>query len=191
MLREPWFLLGALASLVACSGTVEHVSGDEAPSGGSSGVGGAAPSIGGSGGAPSGGAGGGVTGGAGGTGGKPYEDPGCPDREPPPPHRECDPLDPWVGCQAGYGCYPYVSHPYGSGCGFQQFGAVCQLAGTGMPGDKCGDGAGGCAPGHMCVVGAGAGKRCQKICGVQGGDSDCPPGLVCGETDIQGYGVCF
>lgn len=186
--------LGALlVPLVsACSGTVEHIPGDKDGSGGrQSGSGGAHTSTGGfgastTGGQPAGGSGGSQQN----TGGK-YEDPGCPHEDPPPPDYPCDPLDPYVGCGVGMGCYPWVSHPYGSGCGYQEFGSQCEPAGTGFAGDFCGDEHDWCAPGYLCVVGAGAGKTCQKLCSTTGASSGCAPGLFCGETDIEGYGVCF
>lgn len=109
---------------------------------------------------------------------------------PPPPAYECDPLDPFAGCEEGEACYPYVSHPFGTGCGTQQFGSVCAPAGTGEHGDFCGDGHGPCGPGFLCVVGASAGKRCAELCPLDG-EHECPPGLICGETDIAGYGVCY
>lgn len=191
-------LMGAVPLLgvfVGCGGTVETLPPDG--SGGS--ASGGAPS-GGSGGSAVGGApAGGTTGvgGAPGTGGSPssggtggFADPGCPDVPQPDPYYECDPLDPEVGCGEGYACYPYVSHPYGTGCGTQQFGAVCAPVGTGTHGDFCGDGYGRCAAGFLCVVGASAGKRCAKLCPLDG-PHDCPAGLICGETDVAGYGVCY
>jgi hypothetical protein len=140
-----------------------------------------------SGGADSGGSGGQAAGGTG-TGG--YTDPGCPDVPPPEPVYECDPLEPEADCGPGFACYPYVSHPYGTGCETQQFGSWCAPAGTGEHGDFCGDGYGPCAPGYLCVVGAGAGKRCYRLCPLDT-EHDCLPGLICGETDIAGYGVCY
>ncbi|NLE86337.1 MAG: hypothetical protein GX607_08055 [Myxococcales bacterium] len=179
----------------ACGGTVETVhqdpaSGGTGDSGGSSsgGVGaGGSPA----GGAPTGGVGGTAgTGGGTTTGGRSGVEPQCPDIEPPPPAYECDPLDPYADCGPGEACYPYVSHPFGTGCGTQQFGSLCLAEGTGTHGDLCGDGHGRCAPGFLCVVGAGPGKRCAALCPLDG-DHECPPGLICGETDIAGYGVCY
>lgn len=148
---------------------------------------GGASATGGEGGSSSGGVftGGSATGGSGG-----YVDPGCPDVPPPEPYYECDPLEPDAGCGEGYACYPFVSHPFGTGCGTQQFGALCALAGTGQHGDFCGDEHGPCAPGYLCVVGAGAGKRCAQVC-LLDEDHDCPAGLICGETDVAGFGVCY
>lgn len=121
-------------------------------------------------------------------GGDPYVDPECPDEEPPETIPECDPLDPYKDCPTGYGCYPYLEYPFGEGCGHATFGAVCIPAGVGEQGEFCDDTY--CAPGYMCVVGATGGKRCGQICEPIR-DHMCPPGLICGETDIQGYGVCF
>ncbi len=193
MLRGALLILAVLGSLglAACSGTVEQRSSDDEGTGGATGGSGGSGA---SGGTPTGGTGGASpSGGApsGGTGGTPdYVDPGCPDEPPPAVVPACDPLNPEEACGIGWACYPYVIHPYGTGCGYQQFGAECAPAGSGESGDACGDGFDDCAPGHLCVVGAGAGKRCQKLCPLQG-DPGCPPGLLCGETDIEGYGVCF
>ncbi len=168
----------------------DPASGGTGDSGGSSsgGVGaGGSPA----GGAPTGGVGGTAgTGGGTTTGGRSGVEPQCPDIEPPPPAYECDPLDPYADCGPGEACYPYVSHPFGTGCGTQQFGSLCLAEGTGTHGDLCGDGHGRCAPGFLCVVGAGPGKRCAALCPLDG-DHECPPGLICGETDIAGYGVCY
>ena len=54
----------------------------------------------------------------------------------------------------------FVDHPQGSGCDQQRYGTVCLAAGQGKQGDLCGDGAGDCAEGFVCVVGQRAGKRC-------------------------------
>lgn len=190
---RPWTaalcLSWAASGWVACGGTVETLPPkDEGGAGGSGGegVGGSADTggTGGSGGTgfPTGGASTGATGG--------YVDPGCPDVPLPEPYYECDPLEPDEGCPDGYGCYPFVSHPFGTGCGTQQFGAICSPAGTGRHGDLCGDDHGPCAPGFLCVVGAAAGKRCAQVC-LLDEEHDCPEGLICGETDVAGFGVCY
>lgn len=121
-----------------------------------------------------------------------YVEPACPDREPPPVEQECDPLEPESEseCRAGYGCYPYLEYPYGEKCGFPQYGAECALASTGAQGDSCGNGYGYCEPGYMCVVGTGAGARCARLCPLTT-PTNCPSGLICTETDVKGYGVCF
>jgi hypothetical protein len=124
------------------------------------------------------------------TGGDPFMEMECPDEPLNPPLNECDPLAPELDCPQGYGCYPYLVYPRGEGCGAPEFGAICGLAGIGRQGEFCGDSNGTCAPGFMCIVGAAGGKRCAQICEPIR-DHDCPPGLVCGETDVQGYGVCF
>ena|SRR5688572_17987215 len=118
-----------------------------------------------------------------------YEDPGCPDAEPPPGVIECDVFNEPNGCAEGEGCYPYVDHPFGEGCGLQTFGAVCLPAGSGVQGSECGNDNDGCAPGFLCVVGAQTGNRCVKICDLNAANT-CGNGLICGETDVEGVGVC-
>ncbi len=118
-----------------------------------------------------------------------YDDPGCPDAAPPPGVVECDVFGNPTGCPDGEGCYPYVDHPYGDGCDVQTFGAVCYQSGTGTQGDECGSGTGGCAAGYICVIGAKPGKRCVQMCDLNVPNS-CPDGLICGETDVEGVGVC-
>ncbi len=118
-----------------------------------------------------------------------YEDPGCPDAEAPPGYVECDVFGNPSGCEAGDGCYPYVEHPFGEGCDVQTFGAVCYAAGTGTQGAECGSGTEGCAAGYICVVGAKPGKRCVQMCDLDA-PNPCPDGLICGETDVEGVGVC-
>ncbi len=157
-----------------------------AGAGGSSGTsGGSVTTLGGGssrGGASSGGSGGSATGGT-------FTDPGCPAVQPPPATIECDPVVSGTQCMPGAGCYPYVQHPFGEGCGAETFGAVCLPVGTSVQGEPCDDSPAGCAPGYICVIGAHAGRRCAKLCTFQGAD-ECPPGMICGDTDIQGYGVC-
>jgi hypothetical protein len=54
----------------------------------------------------------------------------------------------------------------------------------------CGDAQGDwCAPGFVCVVGQRAGKRCAALCKL-GAPNSCTGGLVCGELDVAGFGVC-
>lgn len=170
--------------LWSCAGSVETIDAEEeSETGGASG----------SGGYPTGG-----TGGSGGTGGIPtsggsggtYIEPECPDEPPPPVEADCDAFDPSTGCPEGFGCYPYLDYPFGERCGHARFGTVCAPASTGEQGEFCGDDLGYCAPGYMCVVGAAGGRRCGQICEPVA-DHGCPPGLICGETDIAGYGVCF
>lgn len=124
-----------------------------------------------------------------GTGGIPYVEPECPDIEPPPVYSECDPLHPYDDCADGYGCYSYLQYPFGERCGQPQYGTLCGLAGEREHGELCGEFGSSCAPGLMCVVGAGGGRRCAQIC--IPGEGGCPSGLLCGETDVAGYGVCF
>jgi len=120
---------------------------------------------------------------------EPFEDPGCPDLPAPEGVVECDIFGTPTGCPEGTGCYPDLTHPFGSGCDQQTLDIVCRAAGSGLEGDLCGTGTGGCAPGFTCIVGAEAGKRCLRICSPTGGLA-CPPGAVCGETDARGIGVC-
>jgi hypothetical protein len=171
-------LFGLLAW--SCGGALE------APGGGFSGDGGAggAEPSGGTGGSalPTGGA---LTGGDTGTGGTGYVDPDCPD-DPPEPTVECDPLAPYDSCDEGYACYPYLEYPY-EGCGYAAHGALCGPIGSGSQGDSCEYSQ--CSPGFLCIVGTGAGARCAKLCPLEG-DDGCPPGLLCAETDVPGYGVC-
>lgn len=184
-----WSGLGVGCALLSvflvsgCSG--KYVTGlEESGSGGLNGTGGDAASGGLS-------ATGGMDGGTGGDastgGGEPYVEPECPDEEPPEPYSECDPLDPYADCQAGFGCYPFLEYPFGEGCGHPMFGSFCAPEDVGVQGDNCDNS--NCEPGFMCILGQG-GKRCLKICEPIR-DHACPDGLICGETDVQGYGVCF
>jgi hypothetical protein len=118
-----------------------------------------------------------------------YADPGCPDAGPPAQVNECDAFALAPTCPVGEACYPFVDHPFGAGCGAQSFGTVCMFAGTGHQGDVCGDGAADCAGGFVCVVGSQPGKRCVQLCKMSDLHS-CPPGMICGELDVEGYGVC-
>jgi hypothetical protein len=174
------------ALVVACGGNVEYSS--------------AAPGGGGAGGSGAGSAGRSSQAGRGGSGGSggssvdagydAYQDPGCPDAAPPPADMECDPLAVSTSCGPGLGCYPYVDHPYGSGCGTQTFGTTCLPISSGAQGDPCGEtGSDYCAPGFVCVVGTRPGKRCAELCSLVGPDT-CPAGFVCGDLDVEGYGVC-
>ena len=106
-----------------------------------------------------------------------------------PVTKECDPFTANT-CLAGMACYPFVDHPEGDGCGTQTYGAVCLPNGIGTQGMRCGDDTGDwCAAGHVCVVGQRAGKRCAKLCQLGKADQ-CEGGLVCGDLDVAGYGVC-
>jgi hypothetical protein len=116
-------------------------------------------------------------------------DTGCTAAQLPPPFLECDPFD-VTSCGAGAGCYPFVDHPEGSGCDQQRYGTICLLAGQGTQGDMCGQEVGqGCGPGFVCVVGQRAGKRCAALCEL-GAPNTCKGGLICGDLDVAGFGVC-
>lgn len=180
-----------LALAAACGGKADYGVGtrpDPGGGGAASGNGGTFASGGGglvTGGRRSGGSGGQAT-----TGGTPFVDPGCPMVEPPPAFKECDPLAAVPTCPEGMGCYPYVEHPFGQGCGAQTYGALCLDSGSGLQGASCGGGTEGCASGFICVVGALPGRHCAKLCTFDG-LNNCPRGMICGDVDIEGYGVCF
>ena len=177
------FLLLNCVLVSACSGKIVTTTGDEDDSSGGSG---GTASTGGTAGT---GGSGMTTGGGPSTGGsEPYVDPECPDEEPPESYSECDPLGADEDCPAGYGCYPYLEYPFGKECGHAMFGSICLPAGTGERGDDC-DNSGDCASGFICVLGTKPGKTCAPLCEPIR-DHMCAPGLICGETDIQGYGVC-
>ncbi len=118
-----------------------------------------------------------------------YADPGCPDAGPPSQVDECDPFAAVSTCPLGQGCYPFVDHPFGEGCGAQSFGTMCSPAGTGVQGAVCGDGGNDCASGFVCVVGSQPGKHCVQLC-LMSDPSGCPRGMICGELDVEGFGVC-
>ena len=135
----------------------------------------------------------GVTGRAG-AGGQPVVEPdpvytACPPEELPPPSLECNPYGS-NDCGPGSGCYPFVEHPEGKGCDAQIYGTVCLAAGVGSQGQRCGDETvDWCAPGFVCVVGQRAGKRCAALC-EPGVENQCTGGLICGDLDVSGFGVC-
>jgi len=193
MSGRPLVLLAAGIWLAAaCAGTVEHVPGG----GGHAGSGGSAGSAGHAGLAGHAGNSAGSAGLSGDSGSSSvdagwdaYVDPGCPDAAPEPPSYECDPLAAVSGCSPGYGCYPYVDQPGGTGCGVQRFGTVCAGEGSGRQGDTCDNGATDCASGFVCVVGARPDQHCVQLCKLDG-SAICPSGLVCGELDVEGFGVC-
>jgi hypothetical protein len=83
-----------------------------------------------------------------------------------------------------------VEHPEGRGCDAQLYGTICMPAGVGTQGMICGDDTGDiCAPGYVCVVGQLAGKRCAALCDPSAVNS-CVGGLICGNLDVAGFGVC-
>ena len=114
---------------------------------------------------------------------------GCKPEDLPPPDVECDAFTPG-SCGPGLGCYPFVDHPEGRGCDQQRYGTVCAPAGIGRQGDLCGEDVGDyCAEGFACVVGQRAGKRCAVLCDPQA-PNPCAGGLICGDLDVAGFGVC-
>jgi hypothetical protein len=189
-----WLLLGLF---VGCGGAVEHGGADEPTAGSAAGPSGGGTSAGGmkavAGAVGVSGAGRGgalATGGTAGTVDPPPVTDGCPTQDLPPPRLDCDPLSGFNQCGDGAGCYPFVQHPGGSGCDAQIYGTVCQPAGVGTQGARCGDDTGDwCAPGHVCVIGERAGKRCAALCRL-GVVNQCGGGLLCGDLDVSGFGVC-
>ena len=178
-------LFCSVFALLHCGGSVEVVPG----SGGAAGAGGRGH-------AGNGGHAGSGVSRAGGAGAAPldagfdvYVDPGCPDVGAPTEFNECDAFSPNPSCPPGEGCFPFVDHPFGEGCGVQSFGTECRPAGEGRQGDICGTGTESCASGFVCVVGAQPGKHCVQLCPV-GSEKACPAGLICGDLDVEGYGVC-
>jgi hypothetical protein len=179
-----WF-----GGLAACGGSVESGSSSGGTAAASGGAGSGGVSVGPVAGAPTGGTSHSGKSAGGASGGVPFVDPACPTIPPPPPIVECDPLSPVSQCASGFGCYPYVQHPFGEGCDAETFGALCLRAGSGTQGALCSDGQSDCAAGYICVIGAHAGARCAKLCAFAFAD-ECPLGTICGDTDIRGYGVC-
>ena len=119
---------------------------------------------------------------------EPYVDPGCPDASVTTGTIECDPFTLPSACSPGFGCKPSIEHPYGDGCDQQRFNMLCRPVGFGVQGDEC-ISVTDCADGFLCVVGAGAGKLCLRMCPLDG-TGECPAGYICGETDALGVGVC-
>lgn len=206
MLRSRLGLLGVVALVgggiaIACGGSVRgDGSGDPDASAGTGAFGGAptggAPGGGGIGGIPSGGGGtstGGTPSGGGGTNtggtGGTYVDPGCPDAQAPPGEFECDPLGANT-CPAGQACFPFIIYP-SKPCDFEVYGAKCSLAGSTQQGEPCGSFGSYvslCAPGLSCFI-TGQGTECLQLCQI-GKPNACPPGLLCGATDVEGVGAC-
>lgn len=181
----------ALGAVAGCGGSIEH--GGPAVDAGSGQGGSSAQAGAGRGGSSSGRGGGGAASAGTGQGGRVIVDPepvdtGCPEQDPLPPDNRCDPFTAG-SCAAGLACYPYVDHPEGDGCEQQRYGTVCAPSGAGVQGDLCGDEAGGCAPGFVCVVGQRPGKRCAALCRI-GQPNACSGGLLCGDLDVSGFGAC-
>jgi len=175
----------------ACGGDVGYTFAETGGGGGDDGTGGRWPvGIGGtaSGGNPFIGTGGQVVG-VGGT--LPYDEEQCPYVPPPYTVHECDPFNAEANCYYFEACLPYIVYPSSEdGCGTPGYGEMCVYAGVGEQGALCSSSGTGCSPGFMCVVGAAGGERCARIC-VPGKTDSCPGGLICGETDVLGYGVCY
>jgi hypothetical protein len=182
----------ALVLAPACGGSVSRGNDDDPTDGGSSptaGKGGRSFGGGSAGRAGSAGAGGSsATAGRGGKDDPPPVMTGCPDGDLPPPDITCDPyvID---SCGPGFGCYPNVDHPEGSGCDAQVYGTQCVPVGGGTQGSLCGEGTDFCAAGFVCVVGQRAGKRCAQLCKL-GESNQCAGGLLCSDLDVAGFGVC-
>lgn len=117
-----------------------------------------------------------------------YVDPRCLDAGPPVEVDQCDAFSAASGCPTGQGCYPFVMHPQGAGCGTPISGTQCSRAGPGHQGAPCNAGVSECASGFACVVGAEPGKHCAHLCRI-GDKSSCALGLICGDLDIEGFGA--
>jgi len=182
----------ALALAMGCGGAVEHgdgTAGSPGVGGKTSGRAGATSVSGFTGRAGSGGNAGTETTPDGGLVDPDPVDTGCRPEDLPPPEIECDPFSAG-SCGSDAGCYPFVDHPEGSGCDQQRYGTVCLPAGHGTQGQLCGEDASDwCAPGFVCVVGQRAGKRCAALCEL-GTPNKCSGGLICGDLDVAGFGVC-
>jgi hypothetical protein len=113
-----------------------------------------------------------------------YHDPVCAPAVKVQGVRECDVFSGQASCGPGAKCAPYVK--YAMDCQSEEIGTQCVAAGTGMQGDDCASDL--CAPGFVCVSG-GVGLECAKLCQDTQFD-DCPPGLICGELDVDGFFVC-
>jgi len=120
-----------------------------------------------------------------------YVDPGCEDGGAPLDAdvflRECDPYVPTT-CGEGLQCYPRITYPTGM-CGQEVFETRCLAGGGATQGQHC-DGDLDCAGGYTCFV-TGAGQQCLQLCDQGGGRPSCTSGLICGWTDLPGYGACF
>jgi hypothetical protein len=113
-----------------------------------------------------------------------YHDPVCAPSVKVQGKRECDVFLGQASCGPGAKCAPYVK--YAMDCQSEEIGTECVAAGTGVQGDDCANEP--CAPGFVCVSG-GVGLECAKLCQDTQFD-DCPPGLICGELDVDGFFVC-
>jgi hypothetical protein len=173
-------MLAAVAS--GCGGAVN---------GGDTGVGSVGPGQGAGGASGFGGDGGPTTAGSGGVSSYPdsgsdarYKDPGCKPAVKVQGVRECDVFTEQAACGPGAKCTPYVQ--YAMDCQTEEIGTRCVAAGSGVQGDDCATDL--CAPSFVCVS-SGVGLECAQLCH-NGQFDDCPPGLLCGELDVDGFFVC-
>ncbi len=119
----------------------------------------------------------------------PPVDAGCAMQDLPPPDVQCDPFKRASAARARAVTRSWTIRR-GTGCDEQRYGTVCLSAGLGKQGDLCGDDIGDfCAEGFVCVVGQRAGKRCAALCKL-GATDQCTAGLICGDLDVAGFGVC-
>lgn len=115
------------------------------------------------------------------------EDLGCGDAAPAPPLEQCDPFQNPTGCPAGEACFLFVEPPSGP-CGTEHYGTMCMTPGTATQGEPC-DAGNLCAAGFDCVI-TGQGNQCVQLCQL-GVNGQCPPGLLCVQIDVEGFGGCF
>jgi hypothetical protein len=120
----------------------------------------------------------------------PYEEAACPEQPPAEPNYQCEPFTGTNTCGPGLGCVPYLIYPDDEPCASATYGSYCAVSGEATQGEVCGEEGKQCAAGFLCVVGALSGLSCGQIC-VPGMSNACAPGLICGETDVPGVGVCF
>ncbi len=114
-----------------------------------------------------------------------YVDPGCAQTQKTIAPYECAPYPALGACGPGARCSPYVT--YADKCQSEIIGTRCEPAGNGVQGDDCTTAL--CADGYECVS-AGSGFACARLCVLQGDKDDCPPGLICGPLDVEGFFVC-
>lgn len=113
-----------------------------------------------------------------------YKDPLCAPAVKVQGVRECDVFTGQGSCGPGAKCTPYVQ--YAMDCQTEEIGTRCVAAGSGVQGDDCANDL--CAASFVCVS-SGVGLECAQLCH-NGQFDDCPPGLLCGELDVDGFFVC-